>query len=523
MGRSKNTLTLSMMSGSIILVLVLQGFWLKSSYKNAVEQFDRETGFLFRTTVMSLQDSLIRENIEMISADSLPVPSLPAPGRSDTVFPRTFSRSVLNTVPDSATISIIVSSAKRRGNAAFARLPEDRVSDYKDSVTSYFILREADSLRIRDIEKEYRAVLDEAGIYIPFKVIKTPFDTLMSDTKALFPPRTLYLGRKEEAGEQIKSHLPAIPGWRKDSPRFITHHEDERLPRAEHVFLPQTGIVSVQFEKAASRWLLLGELAPQLLFSLVMILFIGISFYFMYRSLRMQQRLMLLKNDFVSNMTHELKTPVATASVAIEALRSFRTLDDPERTHEYLEIAQHELNRLTLLTDNILKAAIFESKGIAIHIETFELKEVVAQVLASMKLVFEKKRASVTFHAEGDDFRARGGKAHIVNLFYNLLDNALKYSPGEPEISVRLKCVKDGVLLNIRDKGIGIPPEFHKKVFEKFFRVPSGNVHNIKGHGLGLNYVAGVVKSHGGTIRLDSQPGKGSTFIVYLPKHYEKN
>ena len=292
----------------------------------------------------------------------------------------------------------------------------------------------------------------------------------------------------------------------------------------EHVFLPPAGtLVTAQFARSNYRWLLIREIGPQLLFSLVMVLFVSISFYFMYRSLRMQQRLMLLKNDFVSNVTHELKTPVATASVAIEALRNFRILDDPARTGEYLEIAQHELNRLTLLTDNILKAAVFENNGITMRVERIEVKETLREVLASMKLVFEKKQAKVTFSAEGNDFMIEGGRAHIVNVFYNLLDNALKYSPSAPQISIWLKGLADGVLLCVRDSGMGIAPEFHKKVFEKFFRVPSGDIHTIKGHGLGLNYVAGVVKSHGGTIRLESHPGRGSSFTIYLPRHYEKN
>lgn len=241
----------------------------------------------------------------------------------------------------------------------------------------------------------------------------------------------------------------------------------------------------------------------------------------------MQQRLVLLKNDFVSNVTHELKTPVATASVAIEALRNFHILDNPSRTREYLEIAQQELSRLTLLTDNILKAAIFENNGIHIREEKLDLKAVTGEVLSSMKLVFESKNTHVTFRTDGVDFMMEGGKAHIVNMIYNLLDNALKYSPSDPEIDILLK---DGTLRQsgglqfiIRDRGIGIDAEFHKKIFEKFFRVPSGDVHNTKGHGLGLNYVASVVKSHGGTIRLESHPGKGSCFTIYLPRRYEKN
>lgn len=560
----KNTLTRSLMAGSIVLVLVLQGFWLKSSYRDAREAFEQKTEFLFRATVMHLQDSLIRENIELVPDDSLGTFS----GKefSDSIPSLVISRSALNSAPDSSRIAIMIPPEERKIDAVFSELREERV-------TRYFVLREADSLRVGDVRREYRQALAKAGVLVPFQVIKVPFDTATGHRIPRFPAlkgkfsrdgmRMFFLEEPKTGTAVVKAGHPAadspagvsaghpaiaaarsrslrreLPGGEKGLTPFpedgdilaagdAFHAGDTfhagKVFRDGHVFIPQTGILSVQFDKAGYRWILLRELTPQLLFSVVMVLFIGISFYFMYRSLRMQQRLMLLKNDFVGNMTHELKTPVATASVAIEALRNFKMLKDPERTREYLEIAQNELNRLTLLTDNILKAAAFESKGIDLRVETIELKELIGQVLASMKLVFEKKQAEVSFHTEGEDFRAEGGKAHIVNVFYNLLDNALKYSPGNPRIIVRLKSLKDGILLNIRDNGIGIPQEFHEKVFEKFFRVPSGDVHNIKGHGLGLNYVAGVVKSHGGTIRLDSQPGSGSTFILYLPRRYEKN
>lgn len=535
----KNTLTRSLMAGSIVLVLVLQGFWLKSSYRDTKEAFEQKTGFLFRATVMQLQDSLIRANMELVPDDSLG--TFAGKGFSDSIPSLVISRSVLNSAADSSRIAVMTPPKERKVDAVFSELREEQV-------TRYFVLREADSLRLGTIKREYGQALAEAGISIPFHVLKAPFDTAMNRRVPRFPAlkskfsrdggRMFFFGGPETATAVIREDLPATPRsvvasatpgssrQRMSGHEGLTHFTEdgeEDAFRADHVFIPQTGILSVQFEKAGYRWLLLRELTPQLLFSLVMVLFIGISFYFMYRSLRMQQRLMLLKNDFVSNMTHELKTPVATASVAIEALRNFKMLKDPERTREYLEIAQHELSRLTLLTDNILKAAVFESKGIALRVETIELKEIIGQVLASMKLVFEKKQAEVSFYTEGEDFRAEGGKAHIVNVFYNLLDNALKYSPENPKITVRLKSLKEGILLNIRDNGIGIPEEFHEKVFEKFFRVPSGDVHNIKGHGLGLNYVAGVVKSHGGTIRLDSRPGSGSTFILYLPRCYEKN
>jgi signal transduction histidine kinase len=238
----------------------------------------------------------------------------------------------------------------------------------------------------------------------------------------------------------------------------------------------------------------------------------------MYRSLRAQQRLMELKNDFISNVTHELKTPVATVSVALEALRDFNALENRERTKEYLNIAQSELNRLTLMTDKILKASAFENQGVSFATERVNIKKITDEVLTSMKLVFDKKKLTVNYISTGSDFELQGSEVHLTNVVYNLVDNALKYSPENSAIDIQLKNSEAQLELLIRDYGIGIPKAYHKKVFEKFFRVPTGDVHNVKGYGLGLNYVASIIQSHNGTVTLDSEPGKGSLFTIIIPR-----
>jgi two-component system phosphate regulon sensor histidine kinase PhoR len=237
----------------------------------------------------------------------------------------------------------------------------------------------------------------------------------------------------------------------------------------------------------------------------------------MYKNLRAQQKLMQIKNDFISNVTHELKTPVATVSVALEALKNFNALDDPKRTSEYLDIAQNELNRLTLMTDKILKTSVFEDKGVELKIEVVDLDVIISQVLASMKLVFEKRNTILNYSKTGTSFSLGGSREHLTNILYNLVDNGLKYSPEKSVLDIRLTNAGGKMQLVVRDEGIGISREYQKKIFEKFFRVPSGDVHNIKGYGLGLSYVASVVKSHGGEIFVESEPGKGSAFTIILP------
>jgi len=288
---------------------------------------------------------------------------------------------------------------------------------------------------------------------------------------------------------------------------------------------PHFNEVTVGFAKPIAYKLLLGNSFPFILKQILLpiifsILLLGItllSFVLLYRTLIKQKRLAELKNDFISNITHELKTPIATVGVAIEALKNFNAIHDQQKTQEYLDISQNELQRLNLLVDKVLKLSIFEKKEIELKKEVFDLKQLSEEVMNSMKLQFEKYGAKLNFITEGDNFSIDADKLHITSVIYNLLDNALKYSKENPEIEVKLKSHKQHVALSVQDNGIGIPPEYKGKVFEKFFRVPTGDKHNIKGYGLGLSYVSEIARQHIGFIEVESEPGKGSIFTVHIP------
>jgi signal transduction histidine kinase len=252
--------------------------------------------------------------------------------------------------------------------------------------------------------------------------------------------------------------------------------------------------------------------------SVLLVAFIAITFLFLYRNLLSQRRLALMKNDFISNITHELKTPIATVNVAIEALRNFDALQSPERTKEYLDISAAELKRLSLLVDKVLKLSMFENKEIELQKENFDLKQLIEEVMYSMRLQFEKQGADISFKSIGPDFTINADRLHITSVIYNLFDNSLKYSKGNPIINIELASISNEMILSVADKGIGIATDYAGKIFDKFFRVPSGDHHNIKGYGLGLSYAAEVVRKHNGTIDLETELGKGSRFTIKLPK-----
>jgi two-component system, OmpR family, phosphate regulon sensor histidine kinase PhoR len=261
----------------------------------------------------------------------------------------------------------------------------------------------------------------------------------------------------------------------------------------------------------------LKKIWSQILVSLLLVGLTAFSFILLLRTLVQQRKLTQIKNDFISNITHELKTPIATVSVAIEALRNFDALQDPEKTKEYLAISSNELQRLSFLVDKVLKLSMFEKHQVELKEEIVDLNVLIKDVVNSMKLQFEKYKAQVNVQIQGYRFEVEADRLHITSVLFNLLDNALKYSKENPSIHIELKEENERIMLRVTDNGIGIPAEYHKKIFEKFFRVPAGDTHNVKGYGLGLSYVAYVIQRHYGSIDVESQPGIGSRFIIKLP------
>ena len=262
---------------------------------------------------------------------------------------------------------------------------------------------------------------------------------------------------------------------------------------------------------------LLRQIAQPIFFSVLLLGITLLSFVLLYRNLVKQRRLAALKNEFISNITHELKTPIATVGVAVEALKNFNAIQDPARTREYLDISANELQRLNLLVDKVLKLSMFEKKEVEMKFEPLCLEDIVQEVTGSLKLQLEKNHARVSIRTHGDT-TLMGDRLHLLSVVFNLLDNALKYSKEEPVIQIDLEGNDEEVILTVADNGIGIPEAYQEKIFDKFFRVPHGDTHNAKGYGLGLSYVAKVLQKHGGRISIRSREGEGTRFIIHLPK-----
>jgi two-component system phosphate regulon sensor histidine kinase PhoR len=473
--RTKNTFILTLMISSMVLLAVLQFLWLRGAYRSAAETFHRETDLLFRNTILAMHDSLIVRNIEPMKGDSMNGSFKTLRYRGDSSLKGKDGKArfeYFNPVEGEARIEVFINSNGPDTIRHLLRPLIQRVKVNK-GVKNFIIKLGPDSLRTDSISINFAHVLKQSDIQANFRVL-----ALNGAADSLLP------GRAEKFFSSI---VPLNP---------------------EHQYAVSfTGI----------EMLLIRKITPEILFSIFLTLLTLVSFALMYRSVRSQQKLMQQKNDFISNVTHELKTPVATVSVALEALQNFNAMDNAKLSEEYLAIAQRELKRLNEMTDKILKASVLE-EAVRITPEPNDLYTITTEVLSNMKMIFQSRNVNVVLEKTGEEFKVHCNKNYLYQLTENLIDNALKYSTDSPQIKVLLTGARNGVTLTVIDNGIGIAEEYHEKIFEKFFRVPTGDIHNIKGYGLGLSFIQNLTTSLGGDIQVSSKPGEGSTFTVFFPK-----
>lgn len=261
---------------------------------------------------------------------------------------------------------------------------------------------------------------------------------------------------------------------------------------------------------------LLYSLSWQLLIALLLIGLLLGTFFYLMKTILNQNKMAELRKNFVDNMTHELKTPVSTVMAAIEAIQMYGVKDDKEKMNRYLNISKRELEHLSNMIEKVLQMDIDATRGIVLQRSDFDL---VAMVKGAIEVAQLNKTKKVDFNliAIPGKIMINGDEAHLKNVVNNLLENAIKYAGQEVYIEVEVKEMKENVHIRITDNGKGISSEYHNQIFDMFFRVPSGNLHDVKGFGLGLAYVKQVVKRHDGKITVDSELSKGSTFRILLP------
>ena len=264
------------------------------------------------------------------------------------------------------------------------------------------------------------------------------------------------------------------------------------------------------------RWSIAKSFTPVLILSMVLILIILGTFIYSIRVIQNQKKNTRIKTDFINNMTHELKTPIATIGLACEALTDKNIKLDNTSQNRFLKTIKSENERLGKLVENVLESSVSVKASPELKLEVFNIEEVIKKAIKSIQLSYNTRNGKIKTDFLAQNKIIEADKLHITNVIHNLLDNSLKYSSKSPLVTISTRDVIGGLIIRIKDNGIGIAKDNHKRIFEKLFRVPTGDLHNVKGFGLGLSYVKSIIDLHNGKIIVESKLGNGSTFTVNL-------
>ena len=251
--------------------------------------------------------------------------------------------------------------------------------------------------------------------------------------------------------------------------------------------------------------------------SILIIVIIFLAFFYSVKTILRQKKLSEIKNDFINNMTHELKTPISTISLACEALNDPDISATPKLMNRYINVINAENKRLFNQVENVLKSAVWGSKAFKLNKSETDMVEIIESAISKYQMQLQEKNGRIIFESEAKSNSFLTDITHITNMIHNLIDNAIKYSENESLIKIKTQNEGDNFVLSICDNGIGISKEHQKKIFDKLFRVPTGNRHDVKGFGLGLNYVKSIVERHDGKVSVTSRLNKGTTFIISIP------
>ena len=258
---------------------------------------------------------------------------------------------------------------------------------------------------------------------------------------------------------------------------------------------------------------IMGLAILSLLFTLVIVASYSGAIYQLIR----QKQIAEIKSDFINNMTHEFKTPIATINLAVEAIRNPKIIGDQEKVQRYLTMIRDENKRMHAQVENVLRISKLEKNQLEISKDRVDVHDIIHDAMAHVELIVADRGGYIEAHLDAERSEVVANEMHMTNVIVNIMDNAVKYSPELPRIDVYTEVAKNHIIIKVQDQGAGMSKAVVKKVFEKFYREHTGNIHNVKGHGLGLAYVKKIIDDHQGNVYAESEKGKGSTFYVKLP------
>jgi signal transduction histidine kinase len=456
---------------SQLLLVCFMAYWLHTEYSSEEEKLKKDMAVKLERAQAGISDSLVMHRIiRPLVRDSLRKPQLVDLTISD---------------DSDATMFRHIQQKIDSINGKRTRRTEKKVFYYKREVSEEDVMQGM-RLMLRTFE-ELPPGLEE--------------ELIRTDTAAL---------AKAFRNEMHKEGIDIRAQWLRSS-----------LPSGRGIYLSIFASRSYQLFITGYSYYLTRQLLPESLFTLLLLSLTALAFIVTYRSLRAQMQLATIRNDFISNMSHELKTPVSTVKVALEAMGEPEVLNDQATAQEYIRMASMEVSRLELLINQTLQTSLLEGGNMQLQTEVLDLRYLVESLAAMMQPRFAMRGGHITTDHEGHSFSLSADKLQIQGVIVNILDNALKYAGEPPVVQITMREEGDRITVALRDHGPGIPAAYAGRVFDKFFRVPKGNEHSVKGYGLGLSYAAQVMKAHGGSIALEATPGGGCTFVLHFNRQPE--
>lgn len=359
-----------------------------------------------------------------------------------------------------------------------------------------------DSWKTHKIILEYRSIEDRIDSVFLDQVLRSAFEESEIDIEFKYAIKNSNLGRDKI----VFGNQDYDPRGNKEFPQHLFKYDYDG---------PKPNYLNIYFPKR-SAYLLKATGISILPTIILTALLIGI-FVYTISVIFKQKKLSNIKNDFINNMTHELKTPISTISLASQMLQDGSITNTPTMIEHISKVINQESKRLGFQVEKVLQMAVFNEGRLKFKFKEFDVNKMINSVISNFELRVKSKNGILTSDISTESLIIKGDEVHITNVIFNLLDNAVKYSKDIPEIHVAAKQINGNVVVSVKDKGIGIAREHQTDIFDRFFRVPTGNVHNVKGFGLGLSYVKKIIDSHDAEIKIESGLNKGTKFNIIFP------
>lgn len=509
-----------LMSVSLIGIIAVQVYWIKDAIKNKQQQFENNVKIALAKTSESIKDKeyneFVQKNKKFFENDKF---------RTDSEIKNYLFQQIDTLSKQKFTFGATILEENFKIPVDFVNHDSIIVKRFSGKEDTFF------SKEITSTDKDFKSFLEENSFssYNTYSELnKKQMEYMFAQSKQILPVYKRISNRelkgilrkelsKRNINQEFKYGLyedglatPIKSGYFKVNLKKDYYYpllEDEKGNSKYKLYL------SFPNERNS----LYSEITSVLILSLLFIGIIIAAFYTSIYQIVRQKQISEIKTDFINNMTHEFKTPIATINLALDAIKNPKIIHDEDKVKRYVQMIRDENKRMHGQVENVLRISKLEKNQIDLTKEAVDVQEIVEEAIDHVALLLADKNGEICMKLEAISTEVLGNEFHLTNVVVNMLENAIKYSDNAPDISVHTESTNKFFIFKIKDKGIGMSKNAQKHAFDKFYREYKGNIHNVKGHGLGLAYVKEIIDNHQGTVHVDSEKGKGSEFTVKLP------